>query len=414
LPPDLAARAGAHLGASLDHVRLHDDAFARDVAAGVAANAFTVGDHVFFGAGMAETHSPAGRFRLMHEIVHTLQQRKQGNARPDALDGDADRVTVAGSAALPDMLGSGPVLVREPTYPRRTTSTQMLREVDRVLGQTRNVDATDDTLRMWSRVSSNFVPDVTCGVLARRVWTSVFLRHFTEPESAPGVESAHPRYLFSRTYGWIDGQHFFGFVDFAEAAVRDTGGRQAGLDAATAAGTKIEADQQRVKDYVILGAPPATDVTRFMQVRPPNTPIFRLPQVAAGTAAQLGANVYAGLTLGGAQGELFGQLNPEQRSKFWSDSAKSAWSYEDIVSNQLGTRFFLRHGETINALPAAARAAAFTARLGEFFRDIDVVDDQVVLDALARSLPGQERYSPPKTDEARARQLHPELFALPH
>ena len=72
LPADLAARAGAHLGISLDHVRLHDDAFARDAAAVVQANAFTVGDDVFFGTGMLETQSSAGRFRLLHQIVHTL------------------------------------------------------------------------------------------------------------------------------------------------------------------------------------------------------------------------------------------------------------------------------------------------------------------------------------------------------
>ncbi len=181
LPADLAARASAHLSTPLDHVRVHDDAFAHEVATGIQANAFTVGDHVFFGAGKLETHSPAGRFRLLHEIVHTVQQRRPGSQGTDteALDRDADRVTVVGAAAVPGMLGSGLAILREPTYPRRATSTQMLREVDRVLGQTRDEGATDDTLRMWSRVRSNFVPDVTCGVLARRGWTSVFLRHST-------------------------------------------------------------------------------------------------------------------------------------------------------------------------------------------------------------------------------------------
>ena len=415
LPADLAARAGAHLGTSLDHVRLHDDAFAQDTAAGVRANAFTVGDHVFFGTGMLETQSSAGRFRLLHEIVHTLQQRRPGGAGvdPEALDRDADRVAVAGAAGLPGMLGSGLVLLREPTYPRRATSTQMLREVDRVLGQARDVDATDDTLRMWSRVTSNFLPELTCGVLARRVWTLVFLRHFTEPEQGPGVESAHPRYLYSRSYGWIDGQHFFGFIDFAEAAVSEAGSRQARLEKATAEGTKIESRQQDVKDKVLLGAPPATDVRRLMQVRAPFTPLFVLPRAAAGTATQLGANIIADLTLRGAQGELFAQLDATQRMKFWTDSAKSAWSYEDIVSNQLGTRFFLEHGAAINALPAASRAGEFSTRLATFFRAIDVVDDQAALNVAARHLPGQERYDPPTMNEAEARRLHPELFTLP-
>jgi hypothetical protein len=241
----------------------------------------------------------------------------------------------------------------------------------------------------------------------------VFLRHFTEPEQSPGVESAHPRYLYSRSYGWIDGQHFFGFIDFAEAAVQGAGSRQAGLERATAEGTKIEGQQQQVKDYVLLGAPPATDATRLMQVRPPFTPLFVLPRAAAGTATQLGANIVAELTLKGAQGELFAQLDPTQRMKFWTDSAKSAWSYEDIVSNQLGTRFFLEHGAAINALPEVSRAAEFSSRLAVFFRAINVIDDQAALDVAARNLPGQERYDPPKMNEAEARRLHPELFALP-
>ncbi len=134
---------------------------------------------------------------------------------------------------------------------------------------------------------------------------------------------------------------------------------------------------------MILGAPPATDVTRLMQVRAPFTPLFVLPRAAAGTATQLGA-----------QGELFGQLDPAQREKFWTDSAKSAWSYEDIVSNQLGTRFFLEHGAAINALPAERRVAEFSARLATFFRAVNVVDDQATLDRAARHLPGKERYNP--------------------
>jgi hypothetical protein len=415
LPADLAARASAHLAVPLDHVRVHDDAFAHEVATGIGANAFTVGDHVFFGAGQLETRSSAGRFRLLHEIVHTLQQRRPASqgTDPEALDRDADRVTVGGAAAMPGMLGSGLAILREPTYPRRATSAQMLREVDRLLGQTRDEDASDDTQRMWSRVESNFVSDVTCGVLARRVWTSVFLRHFTESDPRPGVESAHPRYLYSRTYGWIDGQHFFGFIDFAERHVREGGSPQAGLERATAHGAKIESDQQKVKDYVILGAPPATDVRRLMQVRAPYTPFFVLPRAAAGTATQLGANILADMKLSGAEGELFGQLDPFQRSKFWTDSAKSAWSYEDIVSNQLGTRFFLEHGAAINALPAERRAAEFKSKLATFFASIGVIDDQAALDLAAHDLPGKERYDPPKMDEAAARRLHPELFKLP-
>ena len=149
----------------------------------------------------------------------------------------------------------------------------------------------------------------------------LFLRHFVEPESAPGVESSHPRYFYSHTYGWVDGQHFFGFIDFAEQQYQSSGGnQQQAFDAATAQGLSIEQQQQQVRDYVVLGRPPASDPTlRLMQVRPPNTPLFRSPQMVAQGAATLGATLYGLLRLQGTQGELFSQLNTAQRDRFFAE-----------------------------------------------------------------------------------------------
>jgi len=298
----------------------------------------------------------------------------------------------------------------------------MIREAERILTTTRNPAAIDATTRLWSRVESNFDGSVTAGTIARRVWTFIFLRHFAETGARPGVESAHPRYLYSHTYGWIDGQHFFGFIDFAEQQLVADPDREAAFRAATQQGVEIEAKQQEVREKLIRVRPPAEGPERQMQVQPPGTPAFQAPRMGGGaaaqalqSAAQAAATVYAlwfsGLS--GTQRELFALLDEQQTQKFYLDSAKSAWSYEDIVSNQLGIRFFFQHGRRINRLPPPAREPEFLSALQTFFAGISVEDDQGRLDTLARSLPMQERFDRPTTTEQRERRAHPELFRLP-
>lgn len=69
------ARADAHwfetrFGRGFDDVRVHDDHRAAELARAVDARAFTVGTHVFFGAGQFAPGSPAGRGVLAHELAH--------------------------------------------------------------------------------------------------------------------------------------------------------------------------------------------------------------------------------------------------------------------------------------------------------------------------------------------------------
>ena len=351
--------------------------------------------------------------RLAHELAHVIQQTGNATGRHDQLERQASFATVFGKPYIEHMGRVKRTIQREPTYPRRATSDQMITEARRVLALTRDPASSDDTVRMWSNVSTNFGA-VTAGSIARRIWTHIFLRHFTEPESRGDVESRHPRYLYSHQYGWIDAQHFFGFIDFAEMqSLRNTGDRQAAFDAATAEGLSIEERQQAIRDYVILQQEPARDVTRLMQVRPPNTPIFRAPVAIAGAATGAAARAAAAIMLRGTQRELYSQLNERQRHKFFMDSAKSAFTFEDFVSNQLGTRFFFQHGDAINSAPAADRERLFLTSLTAFFSSIRVENDQRALDQLARQLPTIERFEAPKTTEERERQRHPELFRLP-
>ena len=67
---DAAVRAPFEraFGVSFEQVRVHDDARAADAAQAVAARAYTIGNHLFFGAGAYAPHSAAGRATLAHEL----------------------------------------------------------------------------------------------------------------------------------------------------------------------------------------------------------------------------------------------------------------------------------------------------------------------------------------------------------
>lgn len=60
-------------GRSLSGVRVHDDTRAAQVAATLSADAFTVGQDIFFGAGQYRPGAPAGDHVLAHELAHTFQ-----------------------------------------------------------------------------------------------------------------------------------------------------------------------------------------------------------------------------------------------------------------------------------------------------------------------------------------------------
>lgn len=415
LPKDVQQKMQHRLGYDFSAVRIHTGYKAAELNHALEANAFTVGNHIAFAPGKYKPESKEGQNRLAHELIHTVQQKGSGTGRTADLENQATAAAGLGARYKKPINRVRQTILREPTYPRRATADQMTDEAQRVLSLSRDIEASDDTQRMWSNVSTNFLA-VSTGSLARKIWTHIFLRHFTEQESRGDVESAHPRYLYSHQYGWIDAQHFFGFIDFAEQQYlrTESGDRQAAFDAATEQGTTIEERQQMIREYIVLQQePPRDDVLRLMQVRPPNTALFRVPVMVGGAITHAAADLAGETLLSGTQGELYRQLNERQRYKFFMDSAKSAFTFEDFVSNQLGTRFFFQYGIDINSVPVADRAQLFMARLREFFQAIQIENDQARLDELAQHLPTIERFEAPKTTEALERSQHPELFRLP-
>ncbi len=62
-------------GHDFSQVQIHTGPLASGAARGVAAQAFTVGEHIVFGNGQYAPASAVGRHLLAHELTHVLQQR---------------------------------------------------------------------------------------------------------------------------------------------------------------------------------------------------------------------------------------------------------------------------------------------------------------------------------------------------
>lgn len=61
-------------GHDFGHVRVHDDSKAAESASAVNAHAYTVGNHIVFGAGRYAPGTADGNRLLAHELTHTVQQ----------------------------------------------------------------------------------------------------------------------------------------------------------------------------------------------------------------------------------------------------------------------------------------------------------------------------------------------------
>ncbi len=62
-------------GTDLSAVRVHTNSGAAQLTRGLNAQAFTYGNHIFFGQGNYDVESMSGKRLLAHELTHTVQQR---------------------------------------------------------------------------------------------------------------------------------------------------------------------------------------------------------------------------------------------------------------------------------------------------------------------------------------------------
>ncbi|MBD2089948.1 DUF4157 domain-containing protein [Microcoleus sp. FACHB-1515] len=97
-PLDLTTRAAmeSRFGQDLSQVRVHTSSQAATSAQALHAQAYTVGQHIVFGAGQYAPESSAGKRLLAHELTHTLQQRSPASVNQSATsEQEADRAADA-------------------------------------------------------------------------------------------------------------------------------------------------------------------------------------------------------------------------------------------------------------------------------------------------------------------------------
>jgi thiol:disulfide interchange protein len=75
LPDDVRMEVENQLGASFKKVRIHDDSESHDLCEELNALAFASGHHIFFKKGAYQPYSQDGKFLLIHELTHVIQQR---------------------------------------------------------------------------------------------------------------------------------------------------------------------------------------------------------------------------------------------------------------------------------------------------------------------------------------------------
>ncbi|HEV8323281.1 MAG TPA: DUF4157 domain-containing protein [Myxococcota bacterium] len=87
LPVGTRARMEAGLGFDFASVRVHADAEADALSAGIGARAFTHGADVYFRAGAYDPQSRPGAWLLAHELTHVAQQSAAGEGGTGAVAG---------------------------------------------------------------------------------------------------------------------------------------------------------------------------------------------------------------------------------------------------------------------------------------------------------------------------------------
>jgi hypothetical protein len=103
LDGSVRSRMESTFGRGFSHVRVHTDSGAAGLATSLNAQAFTVGEHVAFGAREYRPGTVIGDALIAHELAHVVQQDgaiAAGGAEHGALERDADRAAAGAVLSL--------------------------------------------------------------------------------------------------------------------------------------------------------------------------------------------------------------------------------------------------------------------------------------------------------------------------
>ena len=102
LPGALRAYFEPRFGRDFSRVRIHADGEAAQAARAVQARAYTLADHVVFGAGQYAPGTADGKRLLAHELTHVVQQGRAGASRLQRAPDDKHAPKDAGTDAPKD------------------------------------------------------------------------------------------------------------------------------------------------------------------------------------------------------------------------------------------------------------------------------------------------------------------------
>lgn len=105
LPQSLQHQFETSFGQDLSQVRVHTQHEQQATLLALGAQAFAVGNDIYFGAGQYQPFSPEGQRVVAHEVWHVVQQGTAGGSSvPEGMaaassGGDAEAAAAGGEAA---------------------------------------------------------------------------------------------------------------------------------------------------------------------------------------------------------------------------------------------------------------------------------------------------------------------------
>jgi len=98
----------SRFGTDFSDVRIHTGGYAAQLSKDLNAQAFTVGNDIYFNTGKYRPDAPEGKHLLAHELTHTLQQGKSIKPKIQKQGNDDEQQQTPGKLTMPKLLPNLP------------------------------------------------------------------------------------------------------------------------------------------------------------------------------------------------------------------------------------------------------------------------------------------------------------------
>jgi hypothetical protein len=135
LDGSVSSRMTRAFGQDFSHVRVHTDANAVELSTSLNARAFTLGEHIAFGAGEYQPGTMIGDALIAHELAHVMQQSgatasaplPKGETGHDSLEEEADHSAVGALVSLWGQAKAGLADLGQQAMPRLRSGLRLQR-----------------------------------------------------------------------------------------------------------------------------------------------------------------------------------------------------------------------------------------------------------------------------------------------